>query len=505
MIISVAGQRAIEAKAVEKGISLLQLMESAGQKSFSHLRNHYQIKDAVVPVLAGNGGNGGDGFVVARLLKQAGAHPIVVLCSGTPKANAPSLMYRRAVSDGVPVVDVVLEWDRIRETIAKCDLVVDAVYGIGFHGELNESMSKLFFEANQSKAAVIALDMPSGVNADNGQAASNAIEADETIGFVANKLAYVLKAANRYCGKVVLEEIGIPSECYIGVDQPVLEINRELVSKILSPKPEYGHKGDFGRLLLAVGSDRYRGAASLAAKGAYYAGAGMVTVASTEKALSAVAAHVPEAILLDLSENASEYAIQLERADACLIGCGMAISKTSTALLEATLNNAGCPLVIDADGLNILAKNPGFLDGKKSEVILTPHIGEFSRLSGIPVEEVLADRIKAARDYAVKVGSVVVLKSENTVVAVPGGKTYINTIGNSGLAKAGSGDLLSGMIAALLGRGMTSTEAAIAGVYLHSLAADIAARHHDLFSMTASAVAQHISDAYQEVFLNQKS
>lgn len=503
MIITVAGQRAIEAKAVEKGISLSQLMDTAGQKAFLYVKNNYNIKDMAIPVLCGSGGNGGDGFVVARHLKQAGAVPMVVLCSGTPKASAPSLMYKRAVSDGVPVVDLALEWERIKEAIEKCDLIIDAVYGIGFHGELNEQMQKITRAVNASSAKVIAIDMPSGVNADSGAAAADAIRADETVGFIGKKVAQVLKSAAKYCGRVTVEDIGIPEDCYQAAGNALAELDESVVLQVLSPKPEDGHKGNYGRLLLTVGSERYRGAASLAAMGALCTGAGLVTVASTEKALNAVAANIPEAILFDLQKNATEYAEQLARADACLIGCGLTVTDTTESLFRSTIANANCPLVIDADGINILANDLKLLGLRKGELILTPHVGEFARLTGLTAEEILSDRIKHARAFAEKYRVVLVLKSENTVVALPGGQVLLNTIGNSGLAKAGSGDLLAGVIAALLAMGKKPAEAAAAGVYLHSLAADIAAETRDRYSLTASFIAPFVSDAYRRLFQKQ--
>lgn len=501
MILTVEEQRAVEMRAVASGMTLGELMETAGQRAFSQIRNQRDVKGLPVVVLAGNGGNGGDGFVVARLLKKAGANPVVVLCSGTPKANAPSLMYKRAVMDGVPFLDWPLEQEQVRRALAEARLVVDGVYGIGFHGNLNAEMRALFDIVNEQPCAVAALDMPSGVNADTGFAAECAVVANETVAFIAKKPAHILKRAETHCGAVTVADIGIPDECFAGAGNRIIEIDRNLVRGLLSPKSTTAHKGDCGRLLLAVGSERYRGAAVLSAMGAYAAGAGVVTVASRERVLAAVAAQLPEAVLFDVEHDGARYAEQLACADAVAIGCGLSVSPAIEKLLYETVG-AACPLLIDADGLNILCETPELLDTRKGvgETVLTPHVGEFARLAGRPVEEVLADEIGHARRFAVRHGVVLVLKDASTAVALPDGQVFVNSIGNAGLAKAGSGDLLAGMIAALLGMKKTAADAAVAGVYLHALAADIASADIDAYAMMPSAVAKYVSAAYRLLF-----
>ena len=500
MIITAREQRLIEARAVEKGMTLLRLMETAGRSVFEHISAGYDIKGKDITVLSGNGGNGGDGFVAARLLKQAGARPLVVLCSGTPKANAPSQTYAAMISEGVRAVDLQFEWDRVKDAVMNSVLIVDAVYGIGFRGELNEDMAKLFSAVNESAAAVFAVDVPSGVNADTGLAAKDAVIARETLCFIAKKCANVLKSAAVYCGQTHVDDLGIPADCFIGAGGSVRELNRPVAAGILKERPAVCHKGSFGRLLMVVGSERYRGAAVIAALGAYGAGAGLVTVASVEKALAAVAASVPEAVLIDSSRIVEGLPPEAGQMNACLIGCGLGVSGFSAALLNETIINTDCPLVIDADGLNLLALDGAPFEKIRHRAVLTPHVGEFSRLSGLSADEILSDRIKHAAAYARARQVVLVLKSENTLAAFPGGQVFVNTAGNSGLAKAGSGDLLSGIIAALSAMGKSLEEAALGGIWLHSLAADIAERRRDRHSLTASYIAEFISEAYRETY-----
>ena len=274
------------------------------------------------------------------------------------------------------------------------------------------------------------------------------------------------------------------------------------VKGLLREREAASHKGAFGRLFCLVGSDRYRGAATLCVKGALACGAGLISVASTEKALSAVAAHCPEAILFDRQTDLSAALEFLKKSTAAVIGCGLTDTLEAQRIMSRAVNAAKCPLVIDADGINMLAENIDLLkelEGKR--VILTPHVGEFSRLTGKSAEEILAAREKAAAKYAETSGFTVVLKSDKTVVASPDGEVFINTLGNSGLAKGGSGDLLSGAIGSALAMGYSERDAVLIGVYIHSRAADLCAELMPKHSMTASAVAELMPAALSELLI----
>ena len=278
-----------------------------------------------------------------------------------------------------------------------------------------------------------------------------------------------------------------------------MNINIDIIRSILKERKEDSHKGTYGHLLVTAGSYGYRGAAILATLGAYYVGTGLVSVASTEETISAVVARVPEAIFINTA-NLTVYLKTLSSVNACLIGCGLSKSSSAKTLLEETIVNANCPLVIDADGLNLLSQNQELLKKLKGEVILTPHIGEFSRLASLSIDTILLRKEELALEYAKKNNVIVILKSDKTIIATPDGETYRNTVGNSGLAKAGSGDLLAGIVAGLLAMGYSSKEAAISGVYLHSLAADIASKTRNRHTLTASYIAEYISDAYNMIF-----
>ncbi len=274
------------------------------------------------------------------------------------------------------------------------------------------------------------------------------------------------------------------------------------VKGILKERDAGSHKGDFGRLLCLVGSGRYRGAAVLCVKGALACGAGLTAVLSVEKALAAVAAHCPEAILYDKELDLPAALDFARKSNAAVIGCGLTDEISVQKTASRVINAVGGTLVIDADGINMLSENIDLLkelEGKR--VILTPHIGEFSRLTGKSVEAIAADRAGAAKAYAEETGFTVVLKSDKTVVAAASGETFVSTVGNSGLAKGGSGDLLSGAVGSFAAMGYGELDAALLGVFVHSKAADLCAELMPKHSMTASAVADFIPAALGELLI----
>ncbi|MEA5050482.1 MAG: NAD(P)H-hydrate dehydratase [Oscillospiraceae bacterium] len=286
----------------------------------------------------------------------------------------------------------------------------------------------------------------------------------------------------------------------------IRKLDRDAVRGLLPPRAESSHKGTFGRLTIAAGCDRYRGAAVLCARGALACGAGLICVASTEKALAAVAAHVPEAILIDAQTDRGYLAQSLAASTAVAAGCGLSQSDEALALLETALRASRCPLVLDADGINLLAAR---IELRKElcgrEVILTPHLGEFARLTGTTVAAVAAYRAAAAARYAAESGWTVVLKSDRTVVAFPDGEVFVNALGNAGLAKGGSGDLLCGAVASLAAMGIGARDAALLGVYLHSRAADLCAARIPEHSMSPSLVADFLPAAVAELQSDEKS
>jgi NAD(P)H-hydrate epimerase len=496
-LISATEQRTVELAATKLGVEIKEMVGAAGKAAFEYIAREAKNKSVsglAVVVLCGRGGNGADGFVIAERLTQAGAKAVIVLCCGSPAGEAPQAAYGQAVGAGVPALDINSEYEKAAALVSKASLIVDAVFGLGFKGELPGRISDIFGVVNKSEARVISIDMPSGVDADTGMTAYNTIEADATLYVIGKKPAHVFKSSRPFCGELIYLDIGIPQEAYASVLNVTRELTPDVVAAIYPSRDETGHKRAFGSVVCAVGSDRYRGAATLCARGALCGGAGLVCVASTSRVLDAVAAKCPEVILLDLKHDDAGVSAEFEKATAFVVGCGLA-PEVADAVARQILAKAPCPVVIDAEGINALARDGGIIKERGQPIVLTPHIGEFAGLLGAEPGAVYQNRIRSARDYAVANKVTLVLKSENTIVAMPNSDVYINTIGNSGMAKAGSGDLLSGLIGSFCAMGLSAENAALLGVYLHSAAGDLAVRYKSRHSITPSVVAGYIPEA----------
>ncbi len=499
VVLSAQGQREAERRAVEAGVSLKELMQRAGAALFEAVAREREVEGAQAVVLCGKGGNGGDGFVCARLLKRAGAQVTAVLCCGEPASEPAGEMFGLARQDGVRFVDLKADPDGAHRAAADADIAVDAVFGIGFRGSLPDDVARLFMRANANIHALrAAADMPSGVSSDTGDADERAFKAHFTVTFIAVKPAQLFKSLWRYCGRVTLADVGLPDGTAEGVNSGVLLLDKSAAR--VPVRDACGHKGSFGRLACVVGSETYRGAGVLAVGGALRAGAGFVYALSTESVLAALAVKSPEAILIDRRNNTDDALRALERADACLVGCGLGRGEDAERAVRTALGVCRGVAVVDADGLGILADNPRLFELLNNRpAILTPHVGEFSRLCGLSVDTVLKDRIGCARAFASERGVTLVLKSDNTVVAEPGGRVFVNTVGNAGLAKAGSGDLLAGVVSSLAAMHLSPRDAACAGVFAHSRAADLASEGKSLHSLTASEVTDFIGRALAEL------
>jgi yjeF C-terminal region, hydroxyethylthiazole kinase-related/yjeF N-terminal region len=497
-LISSTEQRTIELAATKLGLQIADMIGSAGAAAYNYIAQEKTVAGLAVVVLCGRGGNGADGFIVAKKLIEAEAKPIIVLCCGTPTGEAPQEAYGKAIEAGVPVLDIDMEYEQTISLLDEATLVVDAVFGLGYKGELPHRISSVFEHVNQSKAWVASIDIPSGVDADTGMAAHNTIIADVTLYVIGKKPAHIFKSSKKYCGKLAYLDIGIPQDAYNSVLNVTRELTPEIAAALLPERDETFHKWKFGSVVCIAGSDRYRGAAVLCARGALAGGAGLISVASTNKILDAVAAHCPEVLLFDLEHDKDGVEAAFQKATAFVVGCGM-MSEAADVMTAKVLEQAECPVVVDAEGINAIGRNADVFKRHQQPLVITPHVGEFAKLIDSDADTVYQNRIRYARDFATVSKTVVVLKSENTIVALPNSDVYINIVGNSGLAKGGSGDLLSGLIGSLCAVGVTTEQAALLGVYLHSRASDLSIQFKPKQSLTPSAVAGYIPDAIMEL------
>lgn len=482
-----------EEKAVSLGDSFLSLMERAGRTCAETIAEHYALQAHTgqnIVIVCGRGKNGGDGFVIARAFAEKGIPCKIILSSGKPTADDSVTMFERLKE--TEIIDFQSEEARAADTILHADLLVDSIIGFGFHGAAKPELARVLALINQSPAKTAAIDLPTGLDCDSGCIAGECIQADLTVAISTLKPAHVTHPAAARCGVVKTISIGMPEECFTAYDEKVNTIEKSMLLQNFRPRKSDANKGSYGKVLSVCGSVRMPGAAVLAATGAVRGGAGLVTCACPRSIVPVIAAHIAEPIFLPLPETAegflssgalAELLPALEKSTVCLIGCGLGHRQDTLEILKELISHAVCPMIIDADGINCLADNIDILKAAKAPVILTPHPGEMARLTGTSIADIQANRIETAKAFAARHKVIVALKGAGTVVT-DGERVYINTTGNPGMAKGGSGDALSGIIAALLAQGISPPEAAACGVYIHGAAGDAAAHSLSQRGMT---------------------
>ncbi len=477
-----------DTEAIAAGTPALILMERAARAAFEIFLERFDT--ARVLIFCGNGNNGGDGFAMARLLAAHLGHAEVCYLGeyredGTPnpaKMSAACAAQYQALPHTVSVTAM--------PCTAGVTAVVDAIFGIGLSRPLEGRYAAAVELINQMGVPVLSVDIPSGVNADNGAVMGCAVRATLTVAIAAKKYGHVLFPGVQLSGEVVVADIGIKLGKAAGGVLEASDLDK------LPPRPRRAHKGTFGRVLVVGGSPTMSGAAYLAAKAAYRAGAGLVEIFSPEETRAVYQTLLPEAVLTSYNaQNATEnLASALSRADAVALGMGLTQSEQALQLVTEVLATKDIPLVVDADALNLVAANPPLraLLYLRGNVILTPHLAEMSRLTATPVAKIAADLPRAARELAKESGAAVVLKDAHTVIAC-GEELFINTFGNSGMATGGSGDVLAGIIAALAARCTDKKNAAVLGVLAHALAGDAAMELHGNHGLMASDITESLS------------
>ena len=484
--------RLAEEKSVELGMSWLRLMENAGAAAARVIRETYETAGKKFAVVCGRGNNGGDGYVVARKLRESGAAVAIVQVEGGPLTANAMEMYSRAADYGIRVVNFAAASEEAVMFLKKADYIVDAVFGTGFHGTAQAPADEVIRYINLAPGKTISLDLPSGAECDTGAVGGACVEADLTVAFTALKPCHIASPAAGYCGRVIAASIGMPAEAVDSIPSVMESIDRTYVKSLLRPRERTANKGDFGKALAVCGSYGMAGAAAMAGEAALRTGAGLVCMAVPKSVYPILAGSLKEAVFSPLDETADgtlSFAAAgklkelLAGSSAALVGCGWGRGPDLAWTLEELLRSATCPLVLDADALNILSETRetgingpsrriDILKIVKAPLVLTPHPGEMARLTGTTVAAVQADRVECARRFAAEYGVVLVLKGAGTVVADPAGRVKVNLTGNPGMATGGSGDMLAGMILSLLAQGLPAREAAEAAVYLHGLCGD---------------------------------
>lgn len=459
-----------------ESISYIRMMENAGIACAEEIIK-LAPKGCYITILCGSGNNGGDGFVISGVLAAHGISSAVILVDGEPKTDCARHHFSRLFGAKI------MNWEMHREAccdqIVRSDVVVDCIFGTGFHGTLPEAAADAVRFANNCPIR-IAVDVPSGVNSDTGEMDEGYFRATHTLMIAAIKKGLLSLPCNDRIGETKLLDIGIDEFCY-GEDY-VAAITDESFRRPFAQRVRSSHKGSYGKLMNIAGCINYNGAAAMSTKAALRSGVGLCVLATPKSVVSMLAPAIHETTYLPLPETEDGFVAdgaaklilgRMKDVTAVCVGSGMGKSEATRNIAENVIRSVSCPVIIDADGLNSIAANIDILKERKGEIILTPHVKEFSRISGLSVEEIQADRIKAARDFAERYGVIVVLKGANTVIAAHSGEIYVNICGNSGLARGGSGDVLTGMIGAMAAQGIPPVRAAVCGVYCHALASDI--------------------------------
>ncbi|MCR3922088.1 MAG: NAD(P)H-hydrate dehydratase [Firmicutes bacterium] len=506
-VVTAAEMRAMDAAAIDEyGLLGVILMENAGLRLADTIRQGAYGHRVII--VAGRGNNGGDGFVVARHLHKE-KDVAVWTCNRAEEYSGNALINLNVLHNlGIPIHCLCDEGVGIAfaEALQNADLVVDAIFGTGLTRTVSGIYQEVINTINKCRTPVLAVDIPSGVCADTGQVLGVAVQAAVTVTFALPKLGHYLHPGATHRGRLHVVEIGIPPALL--THHAVTLLSSAFVRNLLPDRPADGHKGSFGTVLLVAGSANMSGAAALAAVAALRGGCGLLYAAVPSTIQATVATQVTEAITIPLPVTTDgkmqSAAIEVLRqywssCQVIAIGPGLTQSTTLLPLMAGILQECDVPVVLDADALTLLAQSPEILRNRQATTVLTPHPGEAARLLGQSVAQIQADRMACARELATRFSSTVVLKGAYSIIADPQGTASINTTGNSGMATAGSGDVLTGLVASLLAQGLAVAHATRLAVHLHGLAGDLAAVTTGEPSLLARDVINHIPKAYLEI------
>ena len=498
----------IEKNANDSGASYLTLMQNAGYKLAQFIAGLSVDLTKGIVIFCGSGNNGGDGFVLAKLLSEMGIPVTAVLMCGEPTTEISAQSYCDLSNEAAEVLFLNDNIDKIFNKISAAGLIVDSVFGTGYHGDLPPQIKACFSYASRAQGVKLAVDIPSGGNSTTGEAAEGTMKCSYTVTFANKKIGMEFLPLKDYCGEIIIEDIGIPNTCYTNIDHPICKIEFDNMEKIIPKRSPTAHKGDFGRLVNVSGSRRMSGACAMSTLAALRSGVGICTVATSKSVVDSLSSSIYEAMYLPLKEtpkgeisstNGKEILAACEKASAVTIGCGLGVSEDTTKLVEFLLENITCPIILDADGINCIAPCIDIIKNTRASIIVTPHPAEMARLLSITTAEVLKDRLSCAIKLSTELGITVVAKGAPTIIAGESGFCYLNTTGNAGLSRGGSGDVLTGMIGSFVAQGISPTDAAVAGVYLHGLAADHVAEKLSMQGMLPTDVIAELPLVFKQM------
>ena len=493
--VNAAQMKAADQYTIQKlGVPSLELMEHAAQACVQVLEDE-KVDLSHVCVVCGSGNNGGDGFAIARIL-QNNRYSVETFCVGNPEhytEETQEQMHRLQecggkITYGMPQED-------------SYSVVIDAVFGVGLSRKVEGRYRQVIEQMNQMRGTKFAVDIPSGLSATTGCILGCAFKADYTVTFQLKKIGLELSQGRTMAGRVIVPDIGISTDSICEDQEIVRTAGKDIYRKMLPDRPEDSNKGTYGRLLVIAGSKGMAGAAYLNAHAAYMTGAGLVRIYTSSDNREILQTLLPEAIVTTYEEyNKEELLSLLTWADSVCIGSGLGMSRLSEKILKTVIEYVKVPCLIDADGLNLLAENKNYLNQMaERRFVITPHMKEMSRLTGTPVEELKADRIQILKDFISRYRITCVLKDSRTLIASEEKGIRMNLTGNSAMAKAGSGDVLAGVISGWMVQEKEAEDAAELGTYIHGLSGDLAKFEKGVYSVMARDLLEYISKALMKV------
>ena len=475
------------------GIPSIELMERAATACVEYMEEEFWDTSRVC-VVCGSGNNGGDGFAIGRLLLAKGSN-VTMFFAGNMQHRTKETIYQMELFEKAGgIVET-------RFPAGEYSVVVDALFGIGLSREITGDYRRILTLMNELSGKKLAVDIPSGISASTGQVMGIAFRADVTVTFQEEKFGMAVFPGCEYVGEIITADIGIDNTLIKNDSKTAFTIEYSDAKKMLPERREDSNKGSFGRMLLIAGCKGMAGAAYLSAAAAYRTGAGLVQIYTAEENRSILQQLIPEAIVSVYKEyNETDLLDKLAWADVVCIGPGLGMSSDSESILKTVLNHVQVPCIIDADGLNLLAAHPDWMEQlKDGDYILTPHMKELSRMTGHSIEELKKDRKKAMCEFTELYQTTLVQKDARTLVGGCKKTIYVNRTGNAAMAKAGSGDVLAGIITALRAQELSAYDAAVLGVYLHGLAGDAARDELGRYSVLARDLVEHIASGIRRI------
>ncbi len=481
------------------GLSFREMMESAGRGCAEKIKAKDTKKK--VTILIGKGKNGGDGLVIARYLSSFGfKHITVVLVHGDIGDSLCFEMFAALTKYPVDIQDYTENPQGVLKHIETSDIIIDCIYGIGFKGDLKGSDTEIVTAANNNNCIKYAIDIPSGLSASGEYHGQLYFHTDQTLSMISYKPVHILMPTAAFCGKTSVINIGIEQSAIESFAEKYTAMTPDEVRQGIKPRPYDSNKGDYGKILTLSGSRNMTGCVYFINQAAVEMGAGLVVASFPECIYDTVTQKLNEPIFLPLpqsdgfisSDAKGSLEEQLNTFSVIAAGCGIGVNKNTKKIIKMIIKKSSCPVVLDADGINCIADSKDILKTSQADIVLTPHPGEMARLCEKSIDEIQSDRINIASDFAREYNATLVLKGSNTVIADKDGRITVNATGNPGMARGGSGDVLTGIIAGLIPQTADVFSASCAGVYIHGATGDYIAKQNCLLACTPTRLTENL-------------